>query len=238
MKSTRNWLLGLAALLALMVFTFLFLNWATAWAVGTENLAVNVLDSQGLVKEIDGQAALSFYDEYKVRLINHNDRKATAKVFIDGVPVSKLGDIIIPANGKVDLERFLTHSLTGGAKFKFVPLSDKRVDDPGREENGLVRVEFKLERIPEPVQLNDHNVPTLPWWYNLRTIPSNTIGTLATDSSVAYTVSTTSSSLEKGATIGGGNSDQKFQYAHVDLEDKVIVLELKLKGYSRVGLIK
>ena len=208
-------------------------------AIGTENLAVNVLDAQGLVKEIDGQVALSFYDEYKVRLVNHNDRKATAKGFIDGVPVSKLGDIIIPANGKVDLERFLTHSLTEGARFKFVPLSDKRVDDPGREENGLVRVEFKLERKPIRIEI-DPQIITIDGWGNTYTVTTanNTIPCDSTFVHDSVSTTLTSASLESGATIGGGKSDQKFQYAHVDLEDKVIVLELKLKGYSRYGWLK
>ena len=216
---------------------FLFLFVGMAWGVGQENLAVNILDSQGLVKEIDGQAALPFYDEYKIRLVNHNDRKATAKVFIDGIPVSKLGDIIIPDNGRVDLERFLTHSLTEGARFKFVPLTDKRVDDPGRAENGLIRVEFKLERkieirpIEMPIYLSTECLSTITTTANNISTP---LETMVMDSNTTLT----SASLEKGATIGGGISDQKFQYAHVDLEDKVIVLELKLRGFNRYGYLR
>ena len=219
------------------------------FAISQNDLAFNILHNQELVKELDGRVALPFGDEYQVRLINHNDRRATAKVSIDGVPVSKLGDIVIPANDKVDLERFLDHSLIEGQRFKFVPLTDSRVDDPKRKENGIVRVEFRLEKKAEKIfYLNPEKEPQqwipLPGW---SISPSNliydsvndtiTIGTLDTlSASNISTTLTCASSLLSGATIGGSESRQAFRQIDLDVEDRVVVLELRIKGFNKLAL--
>ncbi len=92
------------------------------------------------------QVAIPFNSEYKILLKNKNDRKCTASVFIDGRPVSKIGDFIINANGSLHLERFLDSSLKEGKKFKFVPLTDPSVDDPTSTQNGIIKVEFRLAK--------------------------------------------------------------------------------------------
>jgi ribosomal protein S27AE len=90
---------------------------------------------------------MPFYSEYSLRLKSKNDRKAVASIEIDGTDVLGGHKIILPAHGVLDLERFMVDGdLANGKKFKFVPLSDSRVQDPTESQNGLVKVTFTLER--------------------------------------------------------------------------------------------
>jgi len=105
------------------------------------------------------QVALPFDSEYKIRLKNKNNRSCTARVFIDGKKVSALGDFIISANGRIDLERFVDSSLDRGKRFKFVPLDHEDVDDPTSSKNGIVKVEFRLAKEPDWIIVD----PIKPW---------------------------------------------------------------------------
>ena len=204
--------------------------------------------------------ALPFDSEYKVRLKNKNNRSCTAKVFIDGKEVSKLGDFIVHAGGTVDLERFVESSLEHGKRFKFVPADHPDVDDPTSSDNGIVKVEFRLARKENGVKINisppDYWVypgyyPTKPWEYT-----PNWDGTLKTgdltcggeityvnasgpvmssEVNVAYCSSkmfrgSRASNVEDGATIEGGKSNQSFVYSSLDVESSPIILKLKIVG--------
>lgn len=105
-----------------------------------------VLHKGSPVREINGKVHIPFGSEYNVRLKNkHSYLRAKARVWIDGRQVSNLGDFILQPGQTLDLERFLDSSLTQGNCFKFVPLSDGRVNDPTDSENGIVKVEFYRE---------------------------------------------------------------------------------------------
>lgn len=105
-----------------------------------------VLHKGSPVREINGKVHVPFDSEYKVRLKNkHSYLRAKARVWIDGRQVSNLGDFILQPGQTLDLERFLDSSLSQGNRFKFVPLSDGRVNDPTDNENGIVKVEFYRE---------------------------------------------------------------------------------------------
>ncbi len=219
--STTRWASGLAILLILFP--------CLVFAVGRDGFVANIIQDGYQVKELSNKVSLPFYSEYQIRLKNTHDRKATAKVFIDGIPVSKLGDIVIPSNGQVNIERFLDRSLTEGKKFKFVPITHPEVDDPYSKDNGTIKVEFKLERKYEP---NVLILPEKP--YSRIPLPySGTEWKIFTGTNGINTVSNTNiscSTTSAGATIGGGESYQIFTEIHLDMEDQVFTIELKIIG--------
>lgn len=197
------------------------------------------------------EAAIPFDSEYKIRLKNKNNKGCTAKVFIDGKPVSKLGDLIISANGTIDLERFVDSSLDSGSKFKFVPLDHSDVDDPTSSENGIIKVEFRLAKNKDNIKINLDSIKFKPYDYNkwgtnnpfdqwgwttgdfVTYNSDNTTSdgpTKVTFSSNVNFVSADNSNLEDGATIEGGNSNQSFVYSNLDVEDIPTILYLKIVG--------
>jgi len=119
------------------------------------SFACTVLYDENPVKEIDGVAVIPFGSEYKILLKNNNNRKAVAKITIDGAPISSFGDLVINTNSEIILERFITKSLDKGERFKFVPLDHPDVDDPSRIENGIIKVEFRLAKKQEYIQFDD-----------------------------------------------------------------------------------
>jgi hypothetical protein len=99
------------------------------------------------VREIHGKVSIPFHSEYKVRLKNKSGNlRAKARVWIDGRKVSNLGDFILHPGETLDLERFLDCDMDTGNRFKFVPLSDSRVNDPTDSGNGTIKVEFYREQ--------------------------------------------------------------------------------------------
>ncbi len=79
-------------------------------------------DGQPL-RETEGKFVyLPFDSEYSIELKNQSSRRAVASIKIDGTDVLGGDEIIIPAFGSVNLERFITNGdLNKGKKFKFVP---------------------------------------------------------------------------------------------------------------------
>jgi len=219
------------------------------------SFVVNVILDNEPIKEIKNKVVIPFNSEYELLLKNNNNRKAVAKVTIDGANISSFGDIVIPVNGRIKLERFITDSLDTGKKFKLVPLNHPEVDDPSRKENGTIRVEFQLEKKREFITYDWENNTPIPFWLPIlpspewennlpfdntellteTTILTNTeISTLPGDTSIFvgdnYTVDCTPTNAELGATIGGSDSDQKFHKVDIDLEDDVFIIELKILG--------
>lgn len=135
--------------LSIMIIVSLALIWGvyTIPHAATQNdFVLSILKDNNPIREFNGEVAIPFGTEYKIRLKNNNHRRCVAIVWIDGAKASEIGDFIIDSTDHLDLERFLDRSLTEGKKFKFVPLSHPDVDDPSRAENGIVKVEFRLER--------------------------------------------------------------------------------------------
>lgn len=189
--------------------------------------------------------ALPFNSEYKVRLKNKNNRSCTARVFIDDKRVSKLGDLIIGANGTVDLERFIDSSLDHGKRFKFVPLDHPDVDDPTSGHNGIVKVEFRLARKENGIKIKTDPVVWKPWDFadydkpfdgiygdDINPINKNFSGGSVQVSYCATNfLSDNQNSIEDGATVEGKHSDQSFIYSNLDVVDfPTTTLWLKIVG--------
>lgn len=204
------------------------------------------------VREIGRTVHLPFDAEYKVRLKNkHHSLRAKAKVFIDGRPVSNLGDFILKAGETLDLERFLDQSMSSGNRFKFVPLSDGRVNDPTDAQNGLVRVEFYRELAYDYSNQIFWNQPKTP----LRGDPTWTSRKLTASDDVSWTINTTGgpvysnhtlnsinvqsnviacSASVPGATVEGSLSGQAFAYGDFFATEVLpVVIELSIRGFEK-----
>src|SRR6266446_2078305 len=70
----------------------------------SNNFVVCVLQNgQVIANSKQGNVALPFSSEYQIRLRNKNNRRAVAKVFIDGDNVSE-GGLVVDAYSYVDLD--------------------------------------------------------------------------------------------------------------------------------------
>jgi len=199
---------------------------SSAFAVTRNGFNLTVIKDDNPVREISGQVAIQFNTEYKLRLKNNNLRRCSATVWIDGALVSELGNFIIDGDGLLDIERFLGESLTEGKRFKFVPLSHPDVDDPNRAENGIVKVEFRLERLQEIMPKN-WDSKSLEFDIDGDMIaPLYDVELLTTDvSQVTFCSNTTT-----GATIPGSYSTQSFHKVTFEGGDEVVTIRLKMVG--------
>ena len=214
----------------LLMFTVVF-------GVSNENLVLNVVVDNQPVREIDEKVVVDFNTEYSLLLKNNNNRDCTARIWIDGSLVSSFGDFIVEGNSQLELERFVTESMSEGRRFKFVPLDHPDVDDPSRCENGIVKVEFRLEKRYIMITPQEPYNPIYPWHfeYDGNIIIPN--GELNFDTSGSTTLVNVSGSIDvsvtsstAGATIAGSNSSQLFTYKHINVEDTPIILYLKIEG--------
>jgi len=221
-----------------------------------------VLHEGSPVREINGQVAIPFGSEYKVRLKNkHGYLRAKARVWIDGRKVSGLGDFIVNAGETVDLERFLTDNLSSGNKFKFVPLSDRRVNDPTDDNNGFVKVEFYREidysgfyKTPKIVPLTSGDTRT---WYTNDSNTGKSFASRGSSSGMSPSwtgggVSTTFTSNScyngipisnnligaAGATVEGNHSNQSFVYGQdFQTEAFPVTLTLRVHGIEKLKVV-
>jgi len=217
-----------------------------------DGFVLSLLKDGRPLKEIDGVVRIPFDSEYKIRLRNKNWVNCKARVYIDGSPVSQLGNFVINSQGVVDLERFLDSSLDEGAKFKFVHKDHGEVSDPDNDENGVIRVEFfKAKQISYTITTD--TPPWSPWIFYDGSDDSDTLqwnytndnktsdsppggggtttmadGVKVQNCSAMYYNSTPTMG-EQGATIGGEKSNQKFNHVMDFLtETYPTVLEIKL----------
>jgi len=235
----------LALLITIVIFATCLAFTGQLWGISADDFTLSIVHDQYPVREIDNRAAIPFDTEYRIRLKNGHNRKCTAKVFIDGSPISKLGDFILDAKTEIDLERFLDSSLTEGKRFKFVRLNHPDVDDPGRAENGIVRVEFRLQKKPALIiQEGDIIIQEYgPKWWELDdkvkmrfNLPETTIEPMNNFTSDSSSVlCSNNSATEPGATIAGSKSNQTFHKSHIDVEDEVYALELRMVGITEVS---
>lgn len=101
-----------------------------------------------ILRETNGTVSLPFGSEYGVLLKNLNSRRATVKVTVDGQDATDGTKLILPANGSIELERFIKNgNLKSGNRFKFIERTSKIEDHRGiKEDDGLIRVEFWAEK--------------------------------------------------------------------------------------------
>lgn len=212
--------------LATIIMVFMV---SKSMAVSTDGFVLNVMvDGMPFNEIIGNEVAIFFGSEYKLKLKNHNSRRCTVRITIDGALVTVLGDIILGAGKAIELERFIDRSLETGKRFKFVPIDDSSVDDPYRKENGEIIAEFRLEKKKTPFSIIE--IPQFPDRYWL-TFDSFT----TTDLTTAKLTATDATTVSAGATIGGSLSTQRFVRKDIDVEDVVYRLRLKIVGLKAVS---
>lgn len=209
-----------------------------------------------ILREFKGQVYLPFGSEYSLYLKNLNSVRALARIWIDGQLVTDGVDLIVPANGHIDLERFIRNgNLNNGNKFKFIERSGAVEKFRGvGAEDGLIRIEFKFEKF-QPV----YHWTIIPCYHNIFTTGSGTpyrtinhdntsISTkeLISDCCESFSLnnsincSNTSSEAtlsksvnEAGFTAAGSASAQKFAVGSwFPTEDETHVIVLKLLGQT------
>lgn len=184
-----------------------------------------------------------FGSEYILRLKNKSKDPALVEVAIDGTDVLNGSQLVLKAGETIDLERFVDDK-SNGKKFKYISLEQGaatgEIDDPYREENGLIRVIFHKasETLSLPsFTLNRQNCDQTTW--NTSNPITYTDGILRSGSDTIYgsslgasrglmssdTVSNASMDcnfvattgccandlpVDKGATIEGSDSSQSF----------------------------
>ncbi len=128
-----------------------------------EGYVVSILQNNQTITEQGGKVTLPFGSEYEIRLRNKTRKRAVVDAYIDGEIAAK--GIVVNANDSIDLERYVKntgHALLKGARFKFVPLGDSRVEDKGEPENGILEVRWYPEKEPKPytppsvIEIHDH----------------------------------------------------------------------------------
>lgn len=121
-----------------------------------------------VLREQNGTVALPFGAEYDLILKNLNSRRAMANVTVDGKAATENTRLIIPANGSINLERYIRNgNLNSGNRFKFIERTAQIEAHRGiGADDGLIRAEFwaERERISLPVyyQQEERGWPSIP----------------------------------------------------------------------------
>lgn len=166
------------------------------------------------LKQINRNVYLKDGDEYEIELFNPNPAFILAKIKIDGEYLSG-GGIVLRPGERVFLERFLD------SKNKFV-FKTYNVDGEAEyvgalRNNGLVEVEFYLEKQQIMLYGNNTFTTSTPYTFNGNAVTYTTTGTYTTNN-VNLTASTTSNTaaylssktIETGTTERGSKSNQQF----------------------------
>ncbi len=74
-----------------------------------------------ILRESNDTVSLPFGSSYSILIKNLNSVRSQVKVSIDGTDATDGTHLVIPANGEVELERFIRNAnLTSGNKLKFI----------------------------------------------------------------------------------------------------------------------
>jgi hypothetical protein len=130
---------------------------------------VGVIKHRGrILRERNGAVTLPFGAEYSVLLKNLDSRKAVVNVSIDGKDVMAGQSLIIQPNSRVELREFVK-GLKGTNHFKFIKKTQRIANYRGdREDDGLVRIEFKFEKarpeiVPSVIYSDPWPSRVCPW---------------------------------------------------------------------------
>lgn len=193
---------------------------------------VSVGDTKGLAVDV----RLPFDEEYGIVLDNKDqDRRALVNIRIDGRAVTGDG-LILRAGERITLERFIdSGSLTRGKRFKFVP----KTDEPLRRENdedGMIAVIVQYEKSKKPLVryadplVFNYNTPAIEPFRIISDSFSLTVNT----SALLTNKINTSASYEKGVTVEGSESNQRFQKEEIGkLDEGKDKLVISLQGYYK-----
>jgi len=128
------------------------------------NKLIAVVKSNGKVLREQGENVfLPFGQEFTILIKNKNSLRALIKIEIDGTDATEGTSLIVPANGEVELERFIKNgNLQQGNKFKFIERTAQIEQHRGAKvDDGFIRIEFEFEREAQPIK--SQPIYTTPW---------------------------------------------------------------------------
>src|SRR5574343_489084 len=119
----------------------------------SSKLVVAIKHNGRVLREHGDLVRIPFGSEYSIFIKNKNSVRCLVSVEIDGQDATEGIRLIVPANGSVDLERFIKNgNMNAGNRFKFIERTEKIEQHRGiGAEDGLIRVEYEFEREPAPI---------------------------------------------------------------------------------------
>lgn len=140
----------------------------------TDKIVAVVKVGGKVLREQHGSVTLPFGSEYSILIKNLNSVRAQVKVSVDGTDATDGTHLVIPANGEVELERFIRNgNLRSGNKLKFIERTAGIESHRGiKVDDGLIRVEAWKEYIHPVIDVPvvrhhyyDHYHYHYPWHY-------------------------------------------------------------------------
>jgi hypothetical protein len=207
-----------------------------------KNFVVAIKHRGRILRELDEAVKLPFGSEYSILLKNKDSRRAVAEVEIDGQDVVDGHSLIVEANTTIELTGFMKGMVVRN-RFRFIEKTEQISKYRGdRVDDGLVRVEFRFEKIevPIPVYIPPMNpvTPQSGIWAaggpivgsSLKSSGGNTFA-----SSAYYCNSIPCSDVtDDGITVKGSETHQGFTYGSTkELETASTVITLKLRGVNK-----
>jgi hypothetical protein len=211
-----------------------------------------------ILRESSDRVELPFGSEYTVLLKNLDSVRMQARISIDGKDAA--GWLVIEPGRDVEVERFV-EDLNRGNRFKFIERTARIEEHRGiTAEDGLVRIEFKREKVYEAPKVVEHHTyhyhypggcyPRYPIYYSTYGNPSasGSLGSLTRSSGTAslnnsnfmlsaQNVSLCAANLQSaeqendaGITVPGSISNQQFCRVSGFETDSSEVLVLHLVG--------
>jgi len=114
-----------------------------------QKLVCAVKHNGRVLREQGDTVLIPFGSEYSLHFKNLNALRSLVRVSIDGVDATEGTSLIVPANGSIDLERFIKNgNLSNGNRFRFIERTTRIENGPRgiQAEDGLIRVEFEFEQ--------------------------------------------------------------------------------------------
>ena len=133
-----------------------------------ENFVIALKVGGKILREQGDTVAIPFGSEYEIYLKNKSTVRAMVKVEIDGTDVTEGSWLVLNPNSNMDLERFIRNgNWNSGNRFKFIKRTGKIEEHRGiKAEDGLVRIEYKFEKQPDPeVHTHHYHHNQYDWSY-------------------------------------------------------------------------
>ena len=127
-----------------------------------KNLVAAIKVGGKVLRESSERVELPFGSEYSILLKNLDTVRQMVRIQIDGQDASGGDWLVINPNSSVEVERFVS-DLNRGNRFKFIERTEQIESHRGvKAEDGLVRIEFKREKVYEAPQGNGASyIPSL-----------------------------------------------------------------------------
>lgn len=120
---------------------------------GSNYIACVKVDGKILKDDAAGVVHLPFGSEFSILIKNLNSVRAQVKVSVDGTDATEGTWLIVPANGELELERYIRNgNFDRGNRFKFIERTAQIEANKGvGASDGLIRVEYKSEVVQQVV---------------------------------------------------------------------------------------